>query len=409
MALETSTITGIEVDRIRQDFPMLGRSLHGKPLLYLDNAGSSLKPRSVLDRHRNFYEFEYANTNEENSLSQNATKAVADVRSSIANLLGASSPDEIVFLRSATEAVNLVAYAFERSQLQAGDEIVVTEMEHDSNFLPWQIACERSGAKLRIAAVARSGELDLDGLEKLLSERTKMIAVAHVSNVFGTIYPVAEIGAIAKGHGIPFFVDGAQAAPHLPVDVAKIGCDFYGFSAHKMGGPTGVGVLYGRREWLEKLPPYQVGGVMVSSLSATSHEWKPVPKKFEAGTEAIAEIVAFGPAVKYWSELGLENIEAAERRLVQYATDRLRAIPGIEIIGVGSGRVSIVSLNAHGMKPQDVEVALDREGIIVRSGTLNARILMRRLGLPGAVRAAFMFYNTEAECDRLCESLRRLS
>jgi len=214
---------------------------------------------------------------------------------------------------------------------------------------------------------------------------------------------------VAKRHGIAFLVDGAQAAPHLPVDVAKIGCDFYAFSGHKMGGSTGVGVLYGRRESLEKLPPYQVGGDMDSSLSPTSHEWKPIPKKFEAGTEAIAELVAFGPAVKYWSELGLENIEAAERGLVQYATDRLRALPGIEIVGVGSGRASIVSFNVNGMKPQDVELALDREGIIVRSGALNARILMRRLGLPGAVRAAFMFYNTEDECDRFCESLRRLS
>ena len=239
---------------------MLGRSIHGNPLIYLDTAGSCLKPRSVLDRHRHFYEFEYANTNEENSLNQNATKAVAEVRFSIANLLGSSSPEEIVFLRSGMEAMNLVAYAFERSQLHPGDEIVVTEMEHDSNFLPWQIACERSGAKLRIAEVARSGELDFDGLERMLSERIKMIAVAHVSNVFGTIYPVAEIGAMAKRRGIPFFVEGAQAAPHLPVDVAKIGCDFYGFSAHKMGGPMGVGLLYGRREWLEKLPPYQVGG-----------------------------------------------------------------------------------------------------------------------------------------------------
>jgi cysteine desulfurase/selenocysteine lyase len=233
MASRATDTSRIEIEKIRRDFAMLGRSPHGKAFLYLDNACSSLKLRSVLDRHRQFYEFEYANTNEENGLSQSATKAVGDVRSSIANLLRASSPEEIVFLRSATEAVNLVAYAFERSQLQPGDEIVVTEMEHDWNFLPWQIACERSGARLRIAPVESSGELDLGALENMLSERTKVIAVAHVSNVFGTIYPVAEIGAMAKRRGIPFFIDGAQAAPHLAVDVAAVGCDFYGFSAHR--------------------------------------------------------------------------------------------------------------------------------------------------------------------------------
>jgi cysteine desulfurase / selenocysteine lyase len=398
----------IDVEAMRQRFPMLQRSLNGHPLIYLDNAGSSMKTFAMADRLRDFYLDEYANTNEENSLSKIATQSVAQVRESVAKFLGASSSEEIVFVRSATEAINLVAYAFERSQLKPGDEVVVTDVEHDSNFLPWQIACERSGAKLRIAPTEENGGLSLDAFERTLSERTKVISITHVSNVFGTVYPVAEIAALAKRRDIALFVDGAQAAPHLPVDVKTLGCDFYALSAHKMGGPTGVGVLYGRREWLEKLPPYQVGGVMAASVGPDTHEWKPVPKKFEAGTEAIAEIVAFGPALQYWQEVGPTNIEATERELVRYATERLRSLRGIRILGAGTGRVSIVSFTIDGVKPQEVEKALDREGIVIRSGMLNARILMRRLGLSGAVRASFMFYNTHAECDRLAEALHRL-
>ena len=398
----------LDIKAIRSEFPMLQRRVNGNLIVYLENAGSSLKPSVMINRLQDFYRNEFANTNEQNSLSRAATSAVEEVRSAVAEMLGASSPEEIIFVRNATEAINLVAYGFGRSILKPGDEVLVTEMEHDSNVVPWQIACELSGASLQIAPVESSGVLDLDAFEKKISSRTKMIAVTHVSNVFGTIYPVDKIGSMARQRGIPFLVDGAQAAPHMPIDVKDIGCQFYAMSAHKMGGPTGVGVLYGSRDWLERLPPYQVGGIMTKSVTPTTHDWKPLPKKFEAGTESIAEIVAFGSAMKYWQQVGLENITKVERELVQYATERLRELDGIRIVGSGSGRVSVLSFTVDGMEPQAVETALDRDGIIVRGGQLNARLLMRRLELPGVVRASFMFYNTERDCDVLFESLRQI-
>jgi cysteine desulfurase / selenocysteine lyase len=397
-----------DVQAIRNEFPMLQRRVHGKPLVYLDNAASSLKPAAMITRLSDFYKFEFANTNEQNSLSRAVTAAVQDVRSTTGKMLGASSPEEIIFVRNATEAINVVAHGFARSVLKPGDEVLVTVAEHDSNLLPWQIACEMSGASLRIAPVEPSGELDLHTFENTICDRTRVIAVSHVSNVFGTIYPVQEIGAIGRRLGIPFLVDGAQAAPHLPVDVNAIGCQFYAMSAHKMGGPTGVGVLYGRRDWLEKLPPFQVGGVMDSSLTPTTHSWKPLPKKFEAGTESIAEIVAFGSALTYWQQIGNENVARTERELVQYATDRLQEIKGVKIIGAGSERISVLSFTVDGIEAQDVETALDRDGIIVRGGQLNARLLMQRLELSGAVRASFMFYNTKEDCDTLLERLHRI-
>jgi cysteine desulfurase / selenocysteine lyase len=357
----------VSTEVVREHFPILRRSIHGKQLAYPDNGGSSLKPQAMVDRLKNFYSHEFANTNEENRLSRAATQTIEEVRSCMANALGAASAEEIVFVRSATEAVNLVAYAFERSQLSNGDEVVATETEHDSNFLPWQIACERSGAKLRIVPIQDSGLLDLSALEATLSDRTKIIAIAHVSNVFETVYHVHQIASIARRRGIALFLDGAQAAPHLPVNVRDIGYDFYAIPAHKMGGPTGVGILYGRREWLEKFPLYQVGGTMASSVSPTTHKGRPIPKKFEAGAEAISEIVAFCPALRYCSMFGMP-------------TSR---------------------------QPQEVERALDGDGIVVRSGMLNARILMDRLKLPGAVRASFTFYTTAQECVQLVESLRR--
>jgi cysteine desulfurase / selenocysteine lyase len=397
-----------DIKTIRSEFPMFQRRVNGNLLVYLDNAGSSLKPAVMIDRLQEFYRTEFANTQEQNSLSQAATAAVEEVRSAVAGMLGASGPEEIIFVRNATEAINLVAYGFGRSILKPGDEVLITEMEHDSNVLPWQVACELSGASLQVAPVESSGVLDLNAFERKISDRTKMIAVTHVSNVFGTIYPAREIAEMAGRRGIPFLVDGAQSAPHMPVNVSAIGCQFYAISAHKMGGPTGVGVLYGSRDWLERLPPYQVGGVMSESVTATSYEWKPLPKKFEAGTASIAEIVAFGPALKYWQQVGMENITRVERELVQYATERLRSLDRVRIVGSGSDRVSVLSFTVDGMKPQDVETALDRDGIVVRGGALNARLLMRRLELPGVVRASFMFYNTERDCDALFESLRQV-
>jgi cysteine desulfurase/selenocysteine lyase len=401
-------VSAFDAERVRDDFPMLETRVHGKPIVYLDNAASSLKPNAMIDRLERLYSSEFANTNEQNSLSQTATEKVQQVRSSVAQLFHASSPEEIVFVRNATEAINLAAYGFGHSVLQGGDEVLITSMEHDSNVIPWQIACETSGARLRVAEVEPSGVLDLQRLERNISDRTKVIAVSQVSNVFGKIYPVREIVAIAHRRNIPVLVDGAQGAPHLPVDLQEIGCEFYAMSAHKMGGPTGVGVLYGRRDWLERLPPYQVGGVMSASMTADSHQWKPIPKKFEAGTESIAEIVAFGAAIEYWRGIGLDQISQAERELVAYACDQLKRLPRIHVLGAETERVSVVSFTVDGMDAKEVESKLDQDGIIVRGGDLNAKLLMHTLGLSGAVRASFMFYNTKHDCDALVHSLERI-
>jgi cysteine desulfurase/selenocysteine lyase len=400
--------SAFDAGRIREDFPMLETRVHGKPIVYLDNAASSLKPSAMIDRLEHFYSTQFANTNEENSLSQAATEAVQQVRSSVAEFFRASSPEEMIFVRNATEAINLVAYGFGRSVLQRGDEVLITSMEHDSNVLPWQIACETSGARLRVAAVEASGALDLQRFEQNISDRTKVVAVSQVSNVFGTIYPVQEIVTMAHRRNIPVLVDGAQSAPHLPINLQEIGCEFFVMSAHKMGGPTGVGVLYGQKDWLERLPPYQVGGVMSASVTADSHAWKPLPKRFEAGTESIAEIVAFGAAIEYWRSIGIEKISQVERELAAYTSDQLSRLRNVKVLGAETERVSVVSFTVDGADPKEIESKLDKGGIIVRGGDLNAKLLMQTLGIPGAVRASFMFYNTKQDCDALVQNLQRI-
>jgi cysteine desulfurase/selenocysteine lyase len=399
----------IEPYRIRPDFPVLRRHVNGHPLVYLDNAATSQKPQAMIDRLRDLYTDAYAKVEEGHTLSRAATAAFEEARAKVARLLRAEEPREIVFTRGATEALNLVARAFELGRLGHGDEVIVTAMEHHSNLIPWQMACRSTGASLRIAPLTPSGDLDLDRLEAMLSDRTRIVAVTHVSNVLGAVVPVRRVVALAHARGIPVLVDGAQGAPHLPVDVQAIGCDFYAGSGHKMGGPSSIGFLYGRAAMLEALPFADGGSTMAERVTFQSVTPKPIPHKFEAGEPCFAEAVAFGAAVDYWLGLGLDCIAAYEEALTTYAVERLSDIPGVRILGAPSERVSVISFLVEGIPPRDVEKALDARGIAVRAGDLSAQPLLDLLGVPGAVRASFMFYNTNDEADALVRAVAEIA
>jgi cysteine desulfurase / selenocysteine lyase len=399
---------GYDVERIRRDFPILATRMNDRPLVYLDTAASAQKPRAVIDTLSRFYERDYANIHRGvYDLSQRATAADDAARRKVQRFLGAADWREIVFTRNATEAINLVAASFLRPRLQPGDEILVTEMEHHANIVPWQLAAEASGARVVAAPVDDAGELPLDAFAQRITDRTRMIAVVWVSNVLGTVNPVHELVRIAHARGIPILIDAAQAVQHIPVDVQALGADFLVFSGHKLYGPSGVGVLHGKAEHLEAMPPYQGGGDMIERVSFAGTTWNEIPFKFEAGTPDIAGIVALGAAVDYVEALGLDAIAAHEGDVLAYATRALNQIPGVRLIGTAREKCSVLTFAMAGVHPQDLAALLDLDGIAVRTGHHCAMPLHERFGLAGSARASIGLYTTRDEIDVFVASLRR--
>ncbi len=394
---------------VRADFPILATRANGRPLVYLDSAASSQKPRQVIDAVTRFYERDNANIHRGvYGLSVRATEAYDAARAAVARFLGAGHPHEIVFTRGTTEAINLVAQSYARPRLRAGDEILVTEMEHHSNIVPWQLVAEQTGAVLRVAPVTDAGELMVDALESLLGDRTRIVALAHVSNALGTVNPVARVIELAHARGVPVLLDGAQAAPHLPLDLQALGADFFACSSHKMFGPTGIGVLYGREALLDAMPPYQGGGDMIASVTFEKSTWAPLPAKFEAGTPHIAGAVGLGAAVAYIESIGREAIAAHEHALLEYATARVAEIPGLRVVGTAAEKASVLSFVIEDIHPHDIGTILDASGICIRAGHHCAQPLMRRLGVGATARASFAAYNTAADADALVEGLRQV-
>ncbi len=393
----------------RSDFPILSTTIRGKPLVYLDNAATTQKPRQVIEAISEFYATGNANIHRGvHHLSEQATVAFEGVRARVARFIGAAVPEEVVFTRGTTEAINLVAHSWGRSALRPGDEVLVTGMEHHSNLVPWQLLCEATGATLRAVPVTDAGELELDALDRLLTPRTRIFAFVHLSNVLGTINPVADLVARARTVGAVTVVDGAQSAPHLPVDVRSLGCDFFAFSGHKIFGPTGIGVLYGRSDLLQRMPPWQGGGSMIASVSLERSTWAAPPARFEAGTPPIAQAIGLGAALEYLDRAGLEEIGAWEAELLANATERVAELPGIRVIGAPRERASVLSFTVHGVHPHDVGAVLDDDGIAVRVGHHCAQPLMERFGVPATVRASFAFYNTLDDVDALVRGLGRV-
>ena len=395
-----------DVAAIRRDFPIISKKIYGKPLVYLDNAASAQKPQAVIDAERDVYEHCYANIHRGvHWLSVHATDAYDAAREKARHFVNASETREIVFVRGTTEAVNLVAQTYGRVHVGAGDEVLITGLEHHSNIVPWQLLCEEKGARLAVAPLADDGSVDLEAFERLLSPRTRLVSVAHLSNALGTVLPVRRMAELAHARGVPIFVDGAQAAPRMPVDVREIGCDFYAFSSHKVYGPTGVGVLYGRAELLEGMPPYQGGGDMIRSVTFEKTTYNALPHKFEAGTPNIAGGIAFGAALDYVTGIGLERIASHEHDLLAYATDQLRVIEGLRIVGTAREKAGVLSFVVDGVHPHDIGTVLDRHGVAIRTGHHCAQPVMDRYGLPATARASFGLYNTRGEVDALAAAI----
>jgi cysteine desulfurase / selenocysteine lyase len=399
----------LDVAKIRKDFPILERKVHGVPLVYLDNAATSQKPRQVIDALVHYYENYNANIHRAvHTLGEEATAAYEGAREKVRAFINAPSTESIIFTRNTTEAINLVAYSWGRANISEGDEILLTQMEHHSNLIPWQQLAKEKGATVRYVPVTPQGTLELNGLENLFDARTKMMALPHVSNSLGTINPVEKIAAEARRRGVMLLVDGAQGAPHLPVDVQAIGADFYAFSAHKMLGPTGVGVLYGRRELLEEMEPFLGGGEMIRKVTFEGATWNDLPWKFEAGTPNIADVIAFGTAIDYLNDLGMDNVRQHEAEITAYALDRMGSIPDIILYGPpdAAERGGVVSFNFPGLHPHDIGTVLDTHGVAIRSGHHCTQPLMRRLGISGTARASFYVYNTPQEVDALVDATK---
>jgi cysteine desulfurase/selenocysteine lyase len=399
----------LDVALLRRDFPILTRRVHGKPLVYLDNAATTQKPRQVLDAVGDFYRHSYGNIHRGvHELSVAATDAYEAAREKTRAFVNAAETREIVFVRGTTEGINLVAQTFGRQRVGKGDEVVITALEHHSNIVPWQLLCEEKGAHLRVIPIDRRGAVQIDELERLLSDRTRIVSVAHVSNALGTLLPVRRIVEIAHSRGVPVLIDGAQAVPRLAVDVREIGCDFYTFSSHKMYGPTGVGVLYGRAELLEAMPPYQGGGDMISSVTFEKTTWNILPYKFEAGTPNIAGGVGLGAAIDYLDAIGVRNVTAHEEDLLEYATRTLSVLPGLNVIGTAPEKIGVLSFTLDGIHPHDVGTVLDQEGIAIRTGHHCAQPVMEFFGIPATARASLALYNTREEIDALGEAIRKV-
>lgn len=395
-----------DISEIRSEFPILSRKVGNRPLVYLDNTATSQTPRAVIDAITTMYETTKANVHRGvHTLSQEATAQQENTRRHVARYINAE-PEEVIFTRGTTEAINLVASSF-GSMLPENGEIILTVMEHHANIVPWQLLAQRRGLKLKVVDIEDNGELKMDEYRGLFSSRTVMAAFAHVSNVLGTVNPVGEMIRTAHGHGVPVLVDGAQASPHLKIDVRDLDADFYAFSSHKMYGPTGVGVLYGRRELLEKMPPYQGGGEMIKHVSFEGTTFADLPFKFEAGTPDFVGIAAFDKALDFIERTGMELIAAHERELLEYATERLLEIPGLVIYGTAPGKEAVISFNVGDIHNYDLGLLMDKQGVAVRTGHHCAQPLMERLGIPGTVRASFAVYNTREEADALVESVKR--
>ncbi len=399
----------IDVERIRKDFPILGREVYGKPLVYLDNAATTQKPQCVIDSISDAYRNVNANVHRGiHFLSQEATDMLEAARDNVRRFIGAGSTEEIIFTRGTTESINLLASSFAWAFLKEDDEVLISGMEHHSNIVPWQIQAQRYGFKLKVIPVTDLGELDMDAFDKLLGPKTKLVSITHVSNVLGTVNPVSEIVAKAHKLGIPVAVDGAQSVPHISVNVKELGADFYAFSGHKIYGPTGIGVLYGRRELLEKMPPYQGGGEMIKKVTFQATTYNDLPYKFEAGTPDYVGSIALGVALDYVQNIGMEQIAGYESELCSYAMQRLGEIPGMRFIGNAPKRSGVISFLVGNIHPSDMGTLLDRLGIAVRTGHHCAEPLMDRFGIPGTVRASFAFYNTKAEIDTLVAGIERV-
>ncbi len=393
---------------LRTQFPLLARTQRGKPLVYLDTAATSQKPRAVIDAVTRFYEESYASVHRGvYELSENATRLYEGAREKLRAFLGASDAREIVFVRNATEAVNLVAWSWGRRHVGAGDEVIVTEMEHHANIVPWQMLCEEQGARLRVLPIRENGELELDALPALFSERTRLLAVAHVSNVLGTINPVRELVTKAHAHGVPVLVDGAQAAPRIPVDVRALGCDFYAVSGHKLYGPSGIGALYAKAELLETMPPWQGGGSMIESVSFDKTTFAGVPTRFEAGSPNAEGAVGLGAALDWLGGVGMERVAAHESELLAYGTQLLEAIPGVRIYGRAREKTGVLSFTLAGVHAHDVGTVLDGEGVAIRAGHHCAQPLMERYGVAAMARASLGVYNEREDLDRLAQAVRK--
>jgi cysteine desulfurase/selenocysteine lyase len=398
-----------DVDKVREDFPVLKQRIHGKPLVYLDSAATAQKPFAVIDAIRRFHEVDCANIHRGvHELSQRSTAAYEETRSKAKRFLNARAKNELIFVRGATEGINLVASSWGRKNVKAGDEIVISTLEHHSNIVPWQMLCEEKGAKLRIIPVDDRGELLLEEYDKLLGPRTRMVAVGHVSNALGTINPVRQIVEMAHRAGALALIDGAQAAPHLKIDVQALDADFYTFSGHKVIGPTGIGILYGKARLLNAMPPYQGGGDMIKSVTFEKTVYADLPYKFEAGTPNIAGGIGLGAAFDYITRLGLDNIAAYEHDLLVYGTEALSRIPGLRIIGTAREKAAVLSFVIEGIHPHDIGTVLDRQGIAVRTGHHCAQPAMDRFGVPATTRASLAFYNTPAEIDALAAGLGKV-
>ena len=399
----------IDVDKIRRDFPILGREVYGKPLVYLDNAATTQKPQCVIDAISEAYCNENANVHRGiHFLSQQATDMMEAARDKVRQFIGAGSTEEIIFTRGTTESINLLASSFAQAFLKEGDEIIISGMEHHSNIVPWQIQAGKYGFKIRIIPITDLGELDLDAFSALLNSKTKLVSITHVSNVLGTVNPISEIISKAHSRGVPVAVDGAQSVPHIKVNVQELGADFYAFSGHKIYGPTGIGVLYGKRELLEQMPPYQGGGEMIKRVTFEKTTYNELPYKFEAGTPDYVGSIALASAIDYVQAIGLDAIAAYESDLCAYALDRLNKIPDIRIIGNAAHRSAVISFLVGNIHPSDMGTLLDRLGIAVRTGHHCAEPLMNQFGIPGTVRASFSFYNTKAEVDALTAGIERV-
>jgi cysteine desulfurase/selenocysteine lyase len=395
-----------DVAAIRRDFPILSQSIRGKPLVYLDNAASSQRPQSVIDAISHYYERDHANVHRGvHTLSQRATDAYEGARETIRRFINAKDVKEIIYTRGTTEGVNLVAQSFARPQLRPGDEILISALEHHANIVPWQLVCEQTGATLKVIPISTAGEVDFEAFEKLIGPRTKLLALAHVSNALGTVVPVEKFIAVAHKLGVPVLLDGAQAVPHMKVDVQALDCDFYVFSSHKMLGPTGIGVLYGKQKLLEKMPPWQGGGDMILTVTFEKTTYNQLPWKFEAGTPHISGAIGLAAAIDYLERIGLDRIASVEHELLDYATAKLSALPGLRIIGTAPEKAAVVSFVLDGIHPHDIGTILDTEGVAIRTGHHCAMPVMDFFKIPATARASMSFYNTFEEIDRLVAAL----